>query len=496
MNSDELECEERGPRLPALPVRAPPGPVRAADHDEAPSSEKAKARLCQVRSSIKRARSFWGDAQKALPVAFPNGPQHPRRRRRPFGRRLRAVLSAAKAALRSEPGKAASHGEYARRTSNELIRSAVVAMHEGIAICNAVRSPDGRLRDFLVTYMNPRGCRDLGIVGVPEDGAPAAVLLRGLVGTGLFEKCARTLETGEPSSISSLEYAPPDADRSREPTWLDVNVSRLGDGVVVAFADVTDRTRAELQILELNQALARRSQALEASNEELAAFSSAVSHDLRAHLRALDGLSEVLAEDHAAHLDEDGRAVLHRVRLQSRRMGEIIDDLLRLARLSQSPMERRPVDLSELARDIADQLRQEDIARAAEWTIAPGLETWGDHGLLTIACENLLSNAWKYTARTAQARIEVGRIDKDGATAFFVRDNGAGFDAAAAGELFGPFRRFHQDDEFPGTGVGLATVQRIVRRHGGRLWAESERGSGATFYFTLPDQDEGLAAPA
>ncbi len=238
--------------------------------------------------------------------------------------------------------------------------------------------------------------------------------------------------------------------------------------------------------------MANRTAELAATNRELEAFAYSVSHDLRAPLRALDGFSQALLEDYVSLLDVQGRDYLRRVRAASQRMGRLIDDLLRLSRLTRAEMHREMVDLSALARSIEAELRQEEPEREATFTIAENVIAWGDARLLRVALENLLGNAWKFTARKPHARIEFGLTREDGETIYFVRDDGAGFDMTYAGKLFGAFQRLHASSEFEGSGIGLATVQRVVRRHGGRVWAEGAVDQGATFYFTLGnDQSRG-----
>jgi light-regulated signal transduction histidine kinase (bacteriophytochrome) len=224
---------------------------------------------------------------------------------------------------------------------------------------------------------------------------------------------------------------------------------------------------------------------LQAVNKELEAFSYSVSHDLRAPLRSIDGFSQVLQEDYTEHLDETGRDCTARIRRSAQYMGALIDDMLNLARVTQSELTRSQVDLSAQAREIVEKLRLEVPHRAVEIEIANGIEARGDAHLLRIALTNLLNNAWKFTAGRSPARVEFGKETVNGETSYFVRDNGVGFDMAYVGKLFGAFQRLHDVREFPGTGVGLATVQRIISKHGGHVWAKGEPGRGATFYFTL-----------
>jgi light-regulated signal transduction histidine kinase (bacteriophytochrome) len=256
-------------------------------------------------------------------------------------------------------------------------------------------------------------------------------------------------------------------------------------GSVHVAHDITARKKAEDEIKKLNEDLRHHVAQLEAANRELEAFSYSVSHDLRAPLRSIDGFSQALLEDYAGKLDENGRDSLQRVRAASQRMAQLIDDLLNLSRVSRAGMNRGPVDLSALAHEIADRLRKMQPDRRVEFVIAGGLVAAGDARLLQVALENLLGNAWKFTGKRPEGRIEFGKSEHEGRPAFFVRDNGAGFEMAYVNKLFSPFQRLHGAGDFPGTGIGLATVQRIIHRHGGRVWIEAEADRGTTAYFTL-----------
>jgi signal transduction histidine kinase len=251
-------------------------------------------------------------------------------------------------------------------------------------------------------------------------------------------------------------------------------------------------TQLQSDLQQRNRQLAERSAELEHAMRELESFSYSVSHDLRAPLRVVDGFATIVLEDYGDRgkpLDELGRDHLRRIVAASQRMNSMIDTLLSLSRMTSRELNRERVDLSQTARELSDDLRAQDHTRAVEFVIAPDLRANGDATLLRLVLQNLLGNAWKFTARSPQARIEFGARDEAGAHIYFVKDNGAGFDMRFAEKLFGLFQRFHSANEFPGTGVGLATVQRIVRRHGGRIWAEAiaapNEGHGATFYFTL-----------
>jgi PAS domain S-box-containing protein len=238
---------------------------------------------------------------------------------------------------------------------------------------------------------------------------------------------------------------------------------------------------------DLERRVRERTAQLEAINKELEAFSHSVSHDLRAPLRSVRGFSEVLLEHYAGKLDGPGPDFLRRIRDSCHDMDNLINDLLKLSRLNQGELHRQVVDLSMLARSIADELSHEQPQRKVRWAIAPALKAQGDERLLRLVLDNLLRNAWKFTGQRVEAEIEFGATTEP-QPAFYVRDNGAGFEMEYAGKLFRIFQRLHSAREFPGTGVGLATVQRVINRHGGRVWAVGSPGQGATFYFTLPEE--------
>jgi|TARA_B100000315_G_scaffold234265_1_gene248132 light-regulated signal transduction histidine kinase (bacteriophytochrome) len=243
--------------------------------------------------------------------------------------------------------------------------------------------------------------------------------------------------------------------------------------------------QAAEDIRRLNAELEQRVVELDAVNQELEAFAYSVSHDLRGPLRSMDGFSYALLEDYGDQLDAEGKDYLQRVRAGSQRMAQLIDDLLKLSRVTRGELERRTIDLSEMAQTVAAELRESAPEHRVSLDIAPGVTAEGDARMIRIVFENLLGNAWKFTGKNPRAKIEFGVTNHDGAPAYFVRDDGAGFDMAYAGNLFQPFQRLHSGAEFGGTGIGLATVARVIHRHGGNVWAESAVEHGTTIYFTI-----------
>jgi signal transduction histidine kinase len=227
--------------------------------------------------------------------------------------------------------------------------------------------------------------------------------------------------------------------------------------------------------------------ALQAMNQDLEAFSYSVSHDLRGPLRSIDGFSKVLQEDYGEKLDAEGWKTTDRIRRAAQKMGDLLEDMLNLAKVSRADLRRAEIDLSKLAREIAETLRERSPDRTARFLISEPIQAQGDSGLMRIALDNLLSNAWKFTCNRSPAEIEIGLREVNGESACYVRDNGAGFDMAYANRLFQAIHRLRDVRDFPGTGIGLAIVHRIVTKHGGRIWVESEPGKGTTFYFTLPE---------
>lgn len=316
-----------------------------------------------------------------------------------------------------------------------------------------------------------RGYRSFGVFPIHEAGGVVGTIIAYAADTNFFTSDIIRLMLGLAADVSFA---------------LDV------------FADKQRRTSAEERINQLNVELEnrvlQRTHQLEEVNRELESFSYSVSHDLRAPLRSINGFSQILSNKYREQLDATGQNYLARVRHASERMGWLIDDLLMLARVTRGALKREPVDLSAFAKNVMNDLRKTAPDRQVNFVVQPELSAYANAGLLRIVMDNLLGNAYKFTGKKNDAKIEFGRCDCDGESAFFVRDNGDGFNMEYAHKLFGAFQRLHGADEFEGTGIGLATVQRIIHRHRGRVWAEAKEGAGATFYFTLPQRERNAGA--
>ena len=331
---------------------------------------------------------------------------------------------------------------------------------------------------FFASLDEPTSSRSARGLGAPEEAIALWV-----------DSYRRAEELGRPVSFEYLH------DPAGKAVWLSAHVATIGRGssgrtqFCYVAEDVTERKTAEAEVRRLNAELEDhvrlRTAQLEAANRELEAFSYSVSHDLRAPLRAIQGFSRILGESAGRTIGDEDRRSLDRIAGAAERMSQLIDDLLSLSRVGRQSLGIADADLSALAREICAELRESEPERVVEFVVDEGVHGSGDVALLRIVLQNLLSNAWKFTAKKPVARIEFGRAGTARGPACFVRDDGAGFDARYAERLFTPFARLHSDSEFKGTGIGLAIVQRILARHGGHVWAEGHPGEGATFWFTL-----------
>jgi signal transduction histidine kinase len=315
-----------------------------------------------------------------------------------------------------------------------------------------------------------------------------AVLLISLGAAQLVSRVSRRAISDPITELAAL------ATRLSTDRDYSVRVTTTGVGELAVLISAFNEMLAQIQERDrslqdshalLEERVQQRTEALNVSNQELEAFCYSVSHDLRSPLRSIDGFSQALLEDLEGTLDESSADHLGRIRAATQRMGALIDDLLNLSRITRTELTSKPVDLSALARTVVADHAAAQPSRTVVTVIADGLEAVGDPRLLRQVFENLIGNAWKFTSKVPEARIEFGAVNEGGETVYFVKDNGAGFDPAYAERLFGVFQRLHAMAEFPGTGVGLAIVDRIVRRHGGRVWADAMVNRGATFYFTL-----------
>ncbi|MFC3231394.1 PAS domain S-box protein [Marinibaculum pumilum] len=373
-----------------------------------------------------------------------------------------------------------------RQQADQRMRSSELrfrALLESAPDAVVITDPSGRI--VLVNAQTERlfGHAREQLVGQDvEILVPVALRSRHVGHRRAYLEAPRVREMGAGQDLNGLR-----ADGTTFPVSISLSPVQTDDGLLVVadIRDVGDRLQAERQIQDLNQRLRRDNAELEAVNRELEAFSYSVSHDLRAPLRAIDGFSQALVEDYGEQLDDEGRHYLSRVRQGAQRMGRLIDDLLKLSRVTRQELAIADVDLAVLAQEVVDRLRSEAPDREVEVAIDGPLFARGDQRLLQIALDNLLGNAWKFTSGQDRAWIRFDLRDAGGEPAFCIADNGAGFDMVYADQLFRAFQRLHTPSEFPGTGIGLATVQRIIHKHGGRIWAESEAGRGARFFFTL-----------
>jgi PAS domain S-box-containing protein len=361
------------------------------------------------------------------------------------------------------------------RQSEEKFSKAFRASPAAIAIATV---PEGRWLEVNDAHLAMTGYTREQVIG------------RTSVELGLVDEVARGLilkAFHEKGFIRNVEIRIRNASGERRDTLVSVEQIEL-DGRKCSLSiqyDITDLKNAEREVRRLNRNLERKTEELEEANRELEAFSYSVAHDLRAPLRSIDAFSKMVLDGYAHNLDAKGNKYLATVRESAQRMARLIDDLLALTKVVRSDLRRLPIDLSAMARSALEHLRAQDPERDVAITIAEKIEAKGDPALLGVVLENLLGNAWKFTGNRKDARIEFGCNGESEDRVYFVRDNGAGFDMAYSGKLFGVFHRLHSFEEFEGTGIGLATVQRVIHRHGGRVWGQGQVDHGATFYFTL-----------
>jgi PAS domain S-box-containing protein len=387
-----------------------------------------------------------------------------------------------------EPGsKATPTPAEAALEASGMMRKIFVAVEQG-PVSVLITDTGGRIE-----YVNPKFTELTGYTADEVLGQNPRVLRSGLMPAAVYAELWATIGAGR-----TWQGEFHNRKKNGELFWESATIAPIKDaaGVITNFVaikeDITGRKRTENQLQQLNEELEerirQRTALLELANTELDAFSYSVSHDLRTPLRSIDGFSQALVEECGDQLSPAAKHYLQRVRAGTQRMGQQIDDLLKLSRVSRGTLNRQRLDLSAMAAALLEEIRQADPGRNLEISLEPGLTASGDQGLVRSVLQNLLGNAWKYTARVPAIRIEVFRAVQDGTEAFCIRDNGAGFDMAYAGKLFAPFQRLHSTHDFEGSGIGLAIVQRIIRRHGGQVWATGEVDRGASFFFTLPEQ--------
>ena len=397
----------------------------------------------------------------------------------------------------ADGGRSGPPGSWAagdRIAGNSRFRAALEAMLDSVVITTAVRDDDGRIVDFDVDYINPAA----------EVGQRPAEQIVGrrfldvwpsITESPIWEMYLHTVETGEPIVLDNFTYGDVINGRAVSATF-DIRATRLDDGFLQTFRDVTERRQAEETMTsqaaqlarnaaELEDRIQQRTADLRRSNQELESFGYSVAHDLRAPLRAIDAYCQILLNEHAAQLDEDGQVLLGNVGRSAVRMGHLIEGMLALARIGRHDLGHVRIDMTVLAESVVADLRRGHAGAWPAIAVGPLADASGNPELVRQVWDNLISNAVKFSAGPADAQVSLESEVSAGEVIYHVRDNGIGFDMAYAGKLFGVFQRLRPAD-FPGTGIGLAIVARIVERHGGRVWADSRPGDGACFSFSLP----------
>ena len=367
--------------------------------------------------------------------------------------------------------------EEALRESEARFRTLFETMTEGFSLDEIILDEAGKPVDVRFLSVNPAFERHTGLKSQDLVGRTSRELFPEAEPVW-FEQCGKVVLTGEPAHFEE-RFGPLNK-------WFEVSVYRTEPGrFAVVFFDISGRKQSEADVLKLSEDMATRNLELETLNKELEAFIYSVSHDLRAPLRSMTGFAKIMQEDYADKLDDQAKDYLTRIFNGSTKMTQLINDLLHLSKLSRQEVDRMDIDLSKLAEAATHNLREAEHGRNVEVLIEQGVRASVDPNLMRVVLTNLLDNAWKFTSKTENAKIEFGAMTREGTTVYFVRDNGAGFDPAFSDKMFGPFQRLHLENEFAGTGIGLAIVDRIIRRHGGKVWAEGEVGKGATVFFTL-----------
>lgn len=376
--------------------------------------------------------------------------------------------------------------EAALRESEARFRSSVESLLDGFGTFCAVRDDSGSIVDFRCDYINEAGRRLNQMPREQQLGRTLLEILPGHRDTGLFDQYVHLVESGDPLIHESLTYSDVYGGGQQLERALDLRAVKLGDGFAVTWRDITERKRTEEEIVRLNQKLNEHAESLQAANSELESFAYSVSHDLRAPLRHMEAFLELLVQHAGSGFDETAHHYARIAIESSQAMTRLIDDLLGFSRLGRTEMRLTTVNVQALVDQVRNDLSHEIGSRNVRWVVEPLPDVAGDATLFKQVLSNFIGNAIKYTRTRAEAVIEIGFREDEHLARFHVRDNGVGFDMKYADRLFGVFQRLHSSQEFEGNGIGLALVDRIIRRHGGQVWGEGSVDRGATFYFSLP----------